>query len=515
MKLLRSLAIPKFVIVIAFLYALYYPFLYLVLYLSTPAGYTLVGGRSMDDGILLYFMRSFQNDFADPWSYLLPMKTYASPSFTTPLIYLPLGYLAYLMRIPYFVMDLLVQALANFVFLLVIYLFIGGFVDRRHTNLAFLLFSLSSGSGGFIYFLLALGGNYESFFDPSTIYHQAMEGIYDFFETQGLIPITTMRLYYTFPLICGFLELICFKRFLDSGGKGRLILSGLFLGLTFAFYPIHGIAFALITFLMAAVSIAKIGFRQNWAKLSSLSVVYTISLAGTLPWLFSYLQNPIMFRIYADVVASRARLTYLVLVMSMNLIFTVYDFYKTIGNRQMLIYLLVAVGSLISFEVFMLVLQNDFFLNVRLPQFLLAFPSYSKLSMVSLAGVFSLLFLIEVNRLRKRAGFFSENLSFFYLWLALFTALSIAPAKLFFGLNTYRSVHFLWLPLAIISSSGIQKVAFSMTNRILKWKQGGGFPQVLKTASDKGLSAVKRAFSLERYLATLIVTLIIFISIFS
>ncbi|GFP28022.1 hypothetical protein HKBW3S33_01439 [Candidatus Hakubella thermalkaliphila] len=62
MKLLRSLAIPKFVIVIAFLYALYYPFLYLVLYLSTPAGYTLVGGRSMDDGILLYFMRSFQNE---------------------------------------------------------------------------------------------------------------------------------------------------------------------------------------------------------------------------------------------------------------------------------------------------------------------------------------------------------------------------------------------------------------------------------------------------------------------
>jgi len=212
MKLLRSSPIPKFVIAIAFLYALYYPFLYQVLYLSTPAGYTFIGGRSMDDGILLYFMKSFQNDFANPWSYLLPMKTYNTPpTFTTPLIYLPLGYLAYLMKIPYLGVHLFVEALANFVFLIVIYVFIEEFVDRRHTNLAFLLFSLSTGSGGFIYFLLALGGKYESFFNPSTIYYQAMKGIYDFFEAQGLIPITMMnRLYYTFPLICGFLELICF-----------------------------------------------------------------------------------------------------------------------------------------------------------------------------------------------------------------------------------------------------------------------------------------------------------------
>ncbi|GFP25292.1 hypothetical protein HKBW3S25_00757, partial [Candidatus Hakubella thermalkaliphila] len=453
-------AVPKYVYLISLSYALFYPTLYLILYLTTPSGYGFTWGWFGDDGILLSLMRSVENNLICLWASQDKVSVFAVPGLTSPYIYVPLGYISYFLRIPYQATMIVSGLIARFVLLIVIFFFLSEFVSREKVKIFYLVYTLTSGFGGLIFFLSTVVSNPASLLEPRHPFYGFMATInYELFEGVGLVPITMMnRLYYLLPMILGLVGLIFLKKHFDSSKVPLLLFSGLLYAVTFLFYPIYGISFSLISLIYGLTRLVS-GEKQHVMEyLKKYSILFSLAVVGLIPWIITLIYNRKMLDLYSAIASSRARITPLFLSLCLLLIFVFYDFFYQTRNRKILAAILVSIVSLIFYELSMLHYLNremwDFWpgFMVQIFAFVRRYYKYGFI-LLTLAGLYLLPNFLRNTRLKDL------EYSFFYVALSVFFILSILPKMLLYNFNMARFMHFLWLPLSILASNGILKVS--------------------------------------------------------
>ena len=463
---------PNYVYYIALFYALFYLSIYVLFVLIKPLGYEFIGGRNMDDGILLYFMKSFENGFMDPWNYGMNIKTYLSPFFVSSSIYIPLGFLSYFLRIPYHITMFSVMAVFNFLFVLSVYKF-SNFLFPKDENRTFLkLFFLSSGIFGIIYFLIVILGGVRSFFESGSLVRTILFGAnYEFFEGFGVIPITALdRLYNSIPLFFGFLFLALIISYIKNRKSYFFYLSVLSIMFCFSGNPIHGIGFIIIFllyyFLLNPRETSIKCYVGNFIRIIGSIIIF--SIIGSIPWILGVLKNPEIFKLYSEEFAGRARLSYLILAGILGLPFVVIGLKKDLRRKSLFLLSILTISMILIYEICQMIVRDTFFISVPLTQNFVLLLNYLSFLSIILALVLLILFIFFLSKNRKI--FFSNKIDrvklFFYSGILVFSLLPTLPAGMLFGFNTARFIHFWWFFWVGLVFFGIKGLSLSIASRI-------------------------------------------------
>ena len=463
---------PNYAYCIALFYALFYLSIYVLFVLIKPQGYEFIGGRNMDDGILLYFMKSFENNFMDPWNYGMNIKTYLSPFFVSSSIYIPLGFFSYFLRIPYHITMFSVMAVFNFLFVVSVYKF-SNFLFPKDENRTFLkLFFLSSGIFGIIYFFIAILGGANSFFESDSLIRSILFGAnYEFFEGFGVIPITTLdRLYNSIPLFFGFLFLALIISYIKNRKSYFFYLSMLSIMFCFSGNPVHGIGFIII-FLLYYFLLNPSGTSTkfnigNFIRIIGFVIIF--SIIGITPWILGVLKNPEIFKLYSEEFAGRARLSYLILAGILGLPFVVIGLKKDLRRKSLFLLSILMISMVLIYEICQMIIRDTFFISISLNQNFALLLNYLSFLSITLALVLLILFIFFLFKNRKI--FLSNKIDrvklFFYSGFLVFSLLPTLPAGMLFGFNTARFVHFWWFFWIGLVFFGIKGLSLSIANRV-------------------------------------------------
>ncbi|MCL5985082.1 MAG: hypothetical protein M1371_00780 [Actinobacteria bacterium] len=463
---------PNHAYYIAIFYALFYLSIYVLLILLKPQGYEFIGGRNMDDGILLYFMKSFDNGFMDPWNYGMNIKTYLSPFFVSSSIYIPLGYISYFLRIPYHVTMFSVMAVFNFLFVLSVYKF-SDLLFPKDDNRTFLkLFFLSSGIFGIIYFFVVILGGVRSFFESGSLIRTILFGAnYEFFEGFGVIPITALdRLYNSIPLFFGFLFLILIISYIKNRKSYFFYFSMLSIMFCFSGNPIHGIGFIIIFllyhFLLNSGETSTRFNIGNFIRIIGLIMIF--SIIGIIPWILGVLKNPKVFELYSKEFVGRARLNYLILAGILGLPFVVIGLKKDLRRKSLFLLSILTISMVLIYEICQMIIRDTFFIRIPLTQNLALLLNYLSLFSIILALVLLILFIFFLFKNRKM--FLLNRIDrvklFFYSGILVFSLLPTLPAGVLFGFNTARFIHFWWFFWVGLVFFGIKGLSLNIASRI-------------------------------------------------
>ena len=411
----------------------------ILLYLFPPHGYAYVGDR--DEIMLFTSVFSLKNNFDSPWD---NVKIFFTPMNGPPFFVMTFAFIASVLNMS----PILLQAVLKYAFTLLILcaaynIFALLIKDEIKRRLSFLLFLLYNGIGGIVFLLGRLATTPDKIFSliPNI---PVITDLPELGTAGGLYALNQTLTYHIVPLATGYLALLFFLK----SQKYSAFISGVFLGLTFLFYPIFGIGSAVLIF---------IGFMTSLEKKTSkkLFLVYFIAAPFITPWIYSYLSSPVLFDVYRKTTAfvGSAQIHSLVISMSALLIFAAYGLLHRV-NKKFVLYLLVPL-FLFSLTRLITILHNS------------ANPIITSItnSNASLKTLYSSVFLLEgialIIVLKLVIDLIYSNIhnyKFFVVSLLVFFFVSVS------SLNTARFVAFLIVPAAVLAADGI--LLFSERHRI-------------------------------------------------
>ncbi len=405
--------------------ALIYPLHHALFYLFPPQGYVFNGGHG-DEGTALALMKSVEWQYRDPWS--LEGKTFFSnPTIPSAFVLIPLGFIAFSLKIDYAVFLIFLKFLFSFAYLLVLYHLTKHFVkNKKEFNIAFLILTLTSGIGALLQIPTAVATNNFTFagISPSS-YGLSID------DSGFTILSQFQHLYRLIALFAGYAAFYLFI-------SGRRFFSLLLLGLSILAHPFFGSVFIFLILVYSAVH----------KTVNNFFPIMSISFAFFIPWLIIYLSDPSSF---LAVDREEAFLPTLLISGGLPLLFAFYFVQKRIPRNANL--------ALIVFSALLSVAQLSV-LNLSYAKLQLTTPVYLLLQIPFFAVIGFILFLLAKETKDKNNLFLS-------LMLLTMLALSVTPSK-FLPWFPFRFLHFLWLPIAVLSAKGI--LLFSDDFRI-NWKK--------------------------------------------
>ncbi len=439
----------KWLIVILFISSLN-PLYYVILGYFSPEGYIFNG--SGEDGTRLSLMKSVEWEFQSPWMTENEGTVFHNPS-SSPFVFVFLGLISYFLNINYFIIFVLAKFIFTFTYLIVTFYIIRELTDKRTRSIAYFIFVFTSGMGGILYLTLL---NFSNPVLSSSAYALFYDIIGSGINIWTLANIT----YYTLPLTIGYLAVLFF---IKSKSNKSYLIPGILFGVSYIFYPIHAVGFALIMGIYAFVKSEYLKFIKT----------ILVSVPFSIPYILAYLQKPFFFNLSAQSPLYGSATIYSnILALGIPLVFVVYFFNSKLSklckNKRGVFILFWAV-SILLFSTTQFSESISFSQNMALKDYLGAdlilitqfFNQYSIIFKLPLLVLF-LKLVIETFRKSKK-----DTTLFVSLWFLIFFVFSVFPseyARLFPLWFPFRLLHFIMLPMSIIVSKGI--LEFSQRYRI-------------------------------------------------
>ncbi|MBI2578450.1 MAG: hypothetical protein HYW26_01935 [Candidatus Aenigmarchaeota archaeon] len=440
----------KFLILLIIVLSLTGPAHYALNYFFPPEGTVFVGYT--DDAYMLTLMKSWGNDFNDPWSFD-GGKVWHNPLIGSTYLFLILGLIPWLLKINLYVAFVFFKFLFALIYYIVVYNLISVFVkDTNRRNIAFVLFALSAGIGGIIYILARL------IFGPTEYLGLIGYAFTREFDELGAVAHSlthVFRLYYVIPETTAYLSLLFFI-------NNRKLISGFFLGLTFLLYPMHAVSMAIVLLLYVVI---KNGFRVK-ETLQQLWPVYGMAAPFGFAWIIPSLQRPYYYEAtklaYENVPTLNIAVSFF-----FSLMLAAYYFYKnrpgifpnkfSIGILAGLL-VLFSVENMYKYVLFAETAGNPFFKNfisgLGIKWIFDGAYSYSFIiEILMLAAAVAVVFQLIKSKLGFEAKFFAS-------WAVSFVVLSgLAPQNFGYILNPLRFGPYLLFPLSMLALYGLLELS--------------------------------------------------------
>jgi len=191
--------VPAPVLLLSLAMASTQPLIGLWLAYAPPRGYAATGLHIPDSALFLQSMRMFFNGFESQYATCQSAATSGVEFYPLPHLWLygVVGALARALGLSDFAMYFIANGIGAFIYLLAVYFFLRE-VARQNWRLPFVLFCLSGGLGGILYFATLLLGLQPA---PAFADYFRRFALYELFEGAHLQPVLCFpRLYYTISL---------------------------------------------------------------------------------------------------------------------------------------------------------------------------------------------------------------------------------------------------------------------------------------------------------------------------
>src|SRR3989344_2720628 len=401
--------LPKWMILLIIIISLLST-VHLLILMNAPDGLVFV--EYGDDLPHLAAMKSVEWGFTDPWS----ERSIFSVTYTSPFLFVPLGIIAYVLSIDYFIFFYVFKILVSFVYIFAVYKFMRFFYPKYAKN-SLILFLLFAGIGGWIYLTFyALGMDTD-----------IVAGItYDYLPESAFVNIFShiTRIYYMVPVICGLLSILFFA-------KERSIIAGIFLGLSFVFYPVSGLGFAIIILIYSLLYSKTI--KEAIKKVLPVALVMFII---SIPALYMQLIDTYYVDIYIKYHRGSASLLKLIVSFLPFAVLSVYYLKKPIAKKS---YILGILGFVIS----AIFVHHQLTSTVNFIEYI--FPGFVFVSSI----------YIFYSKMKKED-------KFLLIWIVIMAWMSVASTEIV-PWNAHRFTIFLLLPLTLLATKGVVKLGISLS----------------------------------------------------
>ncbi len=419
--------IPKKYLLLILVFTLLEPLHYYFLINFPLEGRSFIA-YDVDESNVITLMRSVEINFNNPWS-TSGEKIYDNPAIGSVYSYLPFGLVRWFFSIDPMLMNIVSKALLSFITLVLIYKVLEAYlIDKKKANLAFVLFLIPMGLE-FVMFPVSLFSGVEFL------------GAGFSFEFPFLNSLS--RIYYYMPLITGFLSLLAYN-------KNKKIITSIFLGLTFLFYPTFGLVFALVPLFYEVAKNYKTTIPNClYTSIKSLLLIYIIAGIFLLPWILNAIQNPDLYKLYKQ--NSEIFKSHLFSIIGSYFFYFVIIFIafydKIIRYKKTLIvgFVLACIISLGELQK----LHVPYIENVNIPKIIL---SISEISMI--AFLFSLIVFLVKSKINPLEKFLS-------IWVITLTAMSIVNPTWVLWMP-YRVGYLIKLPLVALGAIFFSKFMYKM-----------------------------------------------------
>ena len=446
--------IPAPVLLLSLALASTQPLIGLWLACAPPSGYAATGLHVPDSALFLQSMRMFFNGFESQYVTCQSAATSGIQFYPLPHLWLygVAGALARAIGLSDFAMYFIANGIGAFIYLLAVYFFLRE-VARQNWRLPFVLFCLSGGLGGILYFATRLLGLQSA---PQFADYFRRFALYELFEGAHLQPVLCFpRLYYTLSLaLClGALTLLIKGR--RQNDRRMLALAGL-LFLPGMFIDMRYGAFTL--------ALAILYLWQE--KLPARPLTYTFSIGwlalpgiagATAAWLLMH-TNPVAVQNHIDVANTAMWLTPFLSVAALHLLVAPREVFHRAVRLPLFEKTLAfgAIGYLAAFAVLFAAYQV-YWGNILVARDAAAALAVSDWAFIGAAAGIG--WSVAGTRGREQPHQTAQP-DWIVLWLLSFLVMSITAfgGGWWLKLGPQRLQIFLWLPLCIVSAGTIEKL---------------------------------------------------------
>ncbi|MBI3231789.1 MAG: hypothetical protein HYZ51_01775 [Candidatus Doudnabacteria bacterium] len=429
---IKNILPPKYLFLLLVIISCADLFHYIYLIETTPNGYEFTG-LTTDEAITFGLINSPNMNFNNPWNIEKDENIFTTLSLTTPYIYVPLGLAANVLNMTPFWINALAKVVFNIIFFIVAYNFIGVFTKRKNT--AFIIFLIVSGLSGILYIIAVPFGKNAL---------QMIGNIFAYYEFEK-VTMLHYQLYYNLPKIAGMLAIMFYAR-------KKVFASGVLLGITGLLYPVYGFGFGLgmISYIIAFSGTSK-------KALKNIISIFVIAGVIIIPWIYTYIVNPLPFNIYSAQYSSSVWLAGIYISFAMSLVFVLYYISRHVKLLRSKLFALFFIVFSVVFSIYQLLqigigkdnhLVTEWLTSTNLIGFANVLNNFSViLEIVSVITFLTLVFFVYKSGMKNGEKFLA-------IWLLLLIAAAIVSPKYVFWFPQ-RMLFLIRLPIALLATFGL------------------------------------------------------------
>lgn len=390
---------------------------YVLLYSFHPAG-LVFNSIGEDEALFITSIKMAEFKYESPWT--LNSDNVNSLAFLNPangpvFMMFPLAILHSASGIDARVIFIMFKVISACLLLYALYVFVKMF-EKKDGWRIFILLALSAGFGGLVHLAASV------FYPERLLYPNSLFGF-------GVSIFRFVESYQGFSIALGIISFVFYMR-------KNAVLSGIFLGMTSLFYPVHGMSFFILIILHYFI------FSGNAVNILKITA---IAAAFMSVWAVSYFIQPLFFHNYSGTVGgvSINVLPSVIVGLGPLFILMLYDMkkrFRFFSVKKVVAFFAVSFALISYYQV-----SNSIWA-----------PALPKLA-EPLFMLFNVPFLVFLAYSAKNIVFSGadKKIVFMYSWFVVFLFIAMFPVKLF-SLMPPKSTVFLYFPLAFIGYEGLK-----------------------------------------------------------